>query len=114
HKNDSLDKIIEITNRGMNGSLSFRESLQQRVALLEAKREHLPELIARLKQLVSTSFQRNKAFFEEHADHIFIISNGFKEFIVPIVKEYGIKEENVFANTFTFDASGNIIGFDDQ
>src|SRR5690606_33059359 len=34
--------------------------------------------------------------------------------IVPIVKEYGIKEENVFANTFTFDESGNIVGFDDK
>lgn len=114
HKDESLNKIIEITNEGMNGSLSFRESLQQRVALLEAKRDHLPELINRLKQLVSNSFQRNKAFFEEHADNIFIISNGFKEFIVPIVKEYGIKEENVFANTFTFDESGNIVGFDDK
>src|SRR5690606_33120057 len=114
HIDESLNKIIEITNKGMNGSLSFRESLQQRVALLEAKRDHLPELINRLKQLVSNSFQRNKAFFEEHADNIFIISNGFKEFIVPIVKEYGIKEENVFANTFTFDESGNIVGFDDK
>src|SRR5690606_21654858 len=48
------------------------------------------------------------------ADNNFIFSNGFKEFIVPIVKEYGIKEENVFANTFTFDESGNIVGFDDK
>src|SRR5690554_2696883 len=114
YKDKSLDKIKEITNRGMNGSVSFRESLQQRVELLEAKKDDLPELIKRLKQLVSNSFPRNRAFFDEYADSIFIISNGFKEFIIPIVKEYGIKEENVFANTFTFDESGNIVGFDDK
>lgn len=114
YKDESLDKIKEITNRGMNGSVSFRESLQQRVELLEAKKDDLSELIKRLKQLVSNSFQRNRAFFDEYADNIFIISNGFKEFIIPIVKEYGIKEENVFANTFVYDTGGKIIGFDDN
>src|SRR5690606_24920299 len=94
------------------GKVSFRESLQQRVALLEASKNHLPALISRLKNLVSNSFQRNRAFFEDHADRIFIISNGFKEFIVPIVSEYGIKEENVFANTFVYDENDNIVGFD--
>lgn len=112
HKNKALESIVEITNNGMDGKLSFRESLQQRIALLEARKDHLPILIERLKKLVSNSFQRNRAFFEEHSDRIFIISNGFKEFIVPIVSEYGIKEENVFANSFEYDSNGNITGFD--
>ena len=112
YKQEALDKIVQITNGGMDGKVSFRESLQQRVALLEARKEHLPELISRLKNLVSNSFQRNRAFFEDHTDRIFIISNGFKEFIVPIVSEYGIKEENVFANTFVYDENNNIVGFD--
>lgn len=112
YKQEALDKIVQITNGGMDGKVSFRESLQQRVALLEASKNHLPALISRLKNLVSNSFQRNRAFFEDHADRIFIISNGFKEFIVPIVSEYGIKEENVFANTFVYDENDNIVGFD--
>lgn len=114
HKNNALESIVQITNRGMDGQLSFRESLHQRIALLEARKDHLPLLIERLKKLVSTSFQRNRAFFEDHADRIFIISNGFKEFIVPIVSEYGIKEENVFANSFEYDSNGNITGFDKE
>ena len=114
HKNNALKSIVQITNRGMDGQLSFRESLHQRIALLEARKDHLPILIERLKKLVSTSFQRNRAFFEDHADRIFIISNGFKEFIVPIVSEYGIKEENVFANSFEYDSNGNITGFDKE
>src|SRR5690606_24183393 len=47
-------------------------------------------------------------------DNILIVSSGFKEFITPIVTEYGIKEENIYANTFRFDEQGNIIGFDEN
>src|SRR5690554_5547326 len=88
-KKEILNKIGDLTNQAMAGGLSFRESLEQRLHLLEARREHLPILIDKLRSRVSTSFIRNKYFFEENHENIFIISNGFKEFIVPIVKDYG-------------------------
>ena len=105
-------QVVEITNQGMSGALSFRESLERRLALIGAEKRHLPLLVEELKKLVSESFKRNRDFFQTHANEIFIISNGFKEFIEPVVTEYGIKPENIFANTFEFDASGKITGFD--
>lgn len=105
-------KIHEITNQGMDGTISFRESLEQRLNLLAPSRHHLEPLIQRLKGCISESFKRNKEFFKKYADNIFIISNGFREFIEPIVTEYGIKPENVLANEFRFDGQGKIIGFD--
>jgi D-3-phosphoglycerate dehydrogenase len=107
-------QIADLTNRGMDGSISFRESLEKRVALLNANRSHLERLIASLKAKVSDSVKRNRVFFETYADTILIISSGFKEFIVPVVSEYGIKPENVYANEFLFDDKGNIIGFRDD
>ncbi|WP_250632280.1 phosphoglycerate dehydrogenase [Rhodoflexus caldus] len=109
-----VEQIADLTNRGMDGSISFRESLEKRVALLNANRSHLERLIASLKAKVSDSVKRNRAFFETYADTILIISSGFKEFIVPVVSEYGIKPENVYANEFLFDDKGNIIGFRDD
>lgn len=111
-KESILQEIKNITERSMEGRLSFRESLLERIKLLEGKRQHLDRLIATLKEKVSVSFQRNREFFTSHADRIYIVSNGFRDFIVPIVAEYGVKEENVFANNFEFDGEGNIIGFD--
>ena len=111
-KEDRLQEIKDITDEGMNGSLTFRESLVKRLEILDANRKHLPKLIDELKKQVSKSFRRNKEFFKTYHDKIFIISNGFKDFIVPIVNEYHIKTENVFANSFEFDNSGNITGFD--
>ncbi|MBK5278269.1 MAG: phosphoglycerate dehydrogenase [Bacteroidia bacterium] len=109
-----VSKIIEITNQGMDGSLSFRESLEQRIALLSPNKRHLEQLIKVLRDKVSESFKRNREFFQTYADNIYIISNGFHAFIDPIVMEYGIKQENIFANRFQFDEQGNVIGFDKE
>jgi D-3-phosphoglycerate dehydrogenase len=112
---ESIQKqIFEITNQGMDGSLSLRESIEKRIQLLAPEKKHLTQLISHLKTLVSDSFNRNKEFFTTHAANIFIISNGFREFIEPVVTDFGVKKENVFANEFIFDASGKVIGFDKE
>jgi D-3-phosphoglycerate dehydrogenase / 2-oxoglutarate reductase len=105
-------QIIQITNQGMDGSISFRESLEQRLNLLACNRKHLPFLITKLKGSVSESFKRNKEFFQTYADNIYIISNGFREFIEPIVTEFGVKSQNILANEFRFDETGKVTGFD--
>ena len=91
-------QIVDITNLGMNGEISFRESLEKRLTLLAPHRNHLPALVTLLKSKVSESFKRNKDFFSTYQDNIYIISNGFREFIEPVVTEFGIKPENISMN----------------
>ncbi|MGZ3755134.1 MAG: HAD-IB family phosphatase [Mucilaginibacter sp.] len=105
-------QIEDYTNASMEGRLSFTQSLEARVKLLEANRDHLKQLITHLKKKVSTSFSRNTEFFKKHQDDVLIVSGGFKEFIIPVVTEYQIKKENIYANTFEFDEDGKIIGYD--
>ena len=105
-------KISEITNLAMEGKLSFQDSLEKRIQLLGAHKSHLKQLIQVLKKRVSPSFARNKAFFKNNADRVFIVSGGFKEFILPVIRPYSIPEKNVFANTFVYDKEGRIQGFD--
>ncbi|MBB5635755.1 D-3-phosphoglycerate dehydrogenase [Pedobacter cryoconitis] len=105
-------KIEDLTNLAMEGKLSFSESLAQRVKLLEASEDHLKQLITRLKKKVSKSFSRNAAFFKKHADQVLIVSGGFKEFITPVVSQYHIKKENIYANTFVTTGDGKIIDYD--
>jgi D-3-phosphoglycerate dehydrogenase len=109
-----LAEIQRLADLGMEGKLSLKESLTERIGLLQGNRDHLRELIDTLKNRVSQSVVRNRAFFKQNAHNIYIISNGFKEIIIPIVQEYGIKPEQVLANTFKFDHEGNIIGFDEE
>jgi len=110
-KEDKLQAIKDITDMGMDGSLNFRESLERRLDILRPHKAQITELIDALKPQVSKSFKRNKEFLQENAEDIIIISNGFKDFIAPIVSDYGIKSENVFANDFIYDDSGKVIDF---
>jgi len=107
-------RIKELTDLGMNGEISFRDSLKERLLLLEANKSHLPKLIDLLKKQVSTSFQRNKDFFQQYANSIFVISNGFKEYITPIVTELGIKEDHIHANELLFNEDGKVTGFNED
>ncbi|MCG8796509.1 phosphoglycerate dehydrogenase [Tenacibaculum finnmarkense] len=109
-----IDQIITITNQGIDGEISFTESLKKRIDLLNATKADLPLLIKELEQKVSRSIADNKDFFKDFSDDIYVISAGFKEFIIPIVAEYNIPAERVFANTFEFDKNDAIIGFDTQ
>ena len=111
-KDAIIQEIIDITNLGIDGEISFTESLERRIKLLEASESDLEGLVTALKKQVSKSIESNKEFFEEFADDIYVISCGFKEFIDPIVKEYNIPSERVYANTFEFDNEGKIVSFD--
>ncbi len=107
-----LQEIKDITNLGMEGKLSFHESLTKRMDLLTIHRTDVEKLVKRLRKKVSVSFSRNKAFFKKYKGQIYIISSGFKDFIVPVVAPYEIEAGFVLANTFTYDEAGWVTGFD--
>jgi D-3-phosphoglycerate dehydrogenase / 2-oxoglutarate reductase len=113
-RKEKIQAIKDITDAGMEGSLTFRESLEQRIEILQATKTQISDLIEALQLKVSKSFQRNMDFLKENAENIYIISNGFKDFIVPIVEVYGIKPSNVFANEFEYDTQNRIIGYNKE
>ena len=47
-KDQIIEDIIDITNLGIDGKISFTESLEQRIKLLNAKKSDLPILILSL------------------------------------------------------------------
>ncbi|MDP1727332.1 MAG: HAD-IB family phosphatase [Bacteroidota bacterium] len=113
-KEDLILKIKQLTDLAMDGKMPFGKSLKARIALLSAKKYHVGMLVKRLRKRVSTSFVRNKKFFKDYQGQIYIISGGFREFIVPVVKPYFIDDAHVFANTFVYDKKNNITGADEQ
>ncbi|MDP5171017.1 MAG: phosphoglycerate dehydrogenase [Bacteroidia bacterium] len=107
-------EIKKVTEAGANGEISLEVSLARRMELLEAHRDHIPLLIQVLKEKVSVSIARNKAFFEKHAQQVYIISNSFRELIIPVVADYFIPESHVLGNEFVYDAEGEIVGLDEN
>ncbi|MFL3001703.1 MAG: HAD-IB family phosphatase [Cytophagales bacterium] len=107
------NKIKEITNLGMEGKISFSESLQKRIILINSDKEDIEKTVSFLKKNISESFIRNMSFIRKNHNKIFIVSSGFHELIDPIVKEYGIISQNIYANNFLY-KNNKIIGFDNE
>jgi D-3-phosphoglycerate dehydrogenase len=106
----TLKEIRKITRLGMEGKLAFEDSLTKRLALFSANKAHLQELILFLRNSITPSVIRNKDFFRRFADNIYIVSGGFRDYIAPVVEEFGISPSHVLANNFTYRRSGKITG----
>lgn len=113
-KDEIVNEIKAITSLGVDGKITFNDSLTRRLGLLKVHRSHLEKLVRRMKKKVSTSFSRNKAFFKKNKGRVYIVSNGFKDFIDPIVQAYDIDSDYVLANTFIYDEEGWVVDFDQE
>ena len=105
-----LNKIKSLTNAGMNGDIPFKQSLDERMEVLNLNRSDINSFSKILSECVTPSFTKNKSFFIENNNKIIILSGGFKELIVPIVDDFGILSSNVFANDFIYNSSEQITG----
>ena len=103
-----LNQIHELTRAGMEGKMPFDESLSKRIQLLNFHQKDIAEVTQLLSEKITPSFKRNKKFIFDHAENILIISGGFREMIIPIVADYGIAPEHVFANEFIYDVNNCI------
>lgn len=112
-KREKEEEIQKITNRGMVGEINFPESLKARLKLLDIKKEHIEKNIEQLKQNISESFLRNKEFILKNKENIYIISGGFLDYILPVIKEFGISKNHVLANEFIFE-NENVIGVNED
>jgi len=107
-----ITRLEEITKFGMDGKLAFHESLEQRLKLFSANKRHVLDLSSVLKKKVTPSMKRNKAFFRKYHRQIYILSGGFKDYMIDLFKSFGLAQNHILANTFTYDKKGNVTGYD--
>ena len=111
---ERLREVERITELTATGEMSMAEGIALRIELLNGHQKHLDSLTRVLKRSISPSVKRNKAFFKKYRHHIYVLSNGFRELIVPIAEGLGLSKDHVFANGFLLDADGYIVGFDSR
>ncbi|MDE2079312.1 MAG: phosphoglycerate dehydrogenase [Patescibacteria group bacterium] len=109
-KNAVLEQVQRITADGMEGKITFAESLKKRLALFAASKGHVKEVTEQLKKDVTPSIARNKEFLKRMKGSVYVVSSGFKECILPVVKDYGIDAKHVLASEMNFSKKGILIG----
>jgi D-3-phosphoglycerate dehydrogenase len=117
-KNKNKDKIVaeiaRITDLGMEGKISFTESLRRRIKLLGANKDHVILLSEKMKSMVTESFMENKKWIKANKEKVYIISGGFHDFIDETLHQFDILNDHVLANYFLYDKTGRISGFDED
>jgi D-3-phosphoglycerate dehydrogenase len=103
--------ILEITNQAMSGEISFPVALEKRLKVLSLNKDDIRKATDDISNMVSDSFIKNKEFIASNSDSIWIVSGGFKEVITPIVREFGIAENHILANSFIY-SKNQVIGCD--
>ena len=111
NKNELINQINKITNSAMNGEISFKKSINQRLSLLDFNTNHISKLILEIIKNIDSTFVKNLDFFEKYINDVYIISGGFKNIIIPALKSISDKQWKVFANDMVFQ-NEKIIGID--
>src|SRR3990172_11592457 len=88
--------------------MSMAEGIALRIELASAHRKHVDSII------LTPSIKRNRLFFKNYRSQSFVLSNGFQEFIGPVLETLGLNPHHLFANTLIFDDRGYVIGFDSR
>ncbi len=102
-------EIEEITNKGMAGELSQKDSILERLKLASLEKEHLTEISEKSAVNMSQGIEELVKFLHKNNWEIYIVSGGFHEMIYHTADKLKIKRENCFANKFIFDENNNII-----
>ena len=107
NKNSILEKINHITNKAMNGEISFQESISKRLNLMDVKESHIKNAADKLINKLDKSFLDNLDFFKKNFNDVFIISGGFKKMINRILKQKTNIDWQIFGNELKFDKQTN-------
>lgn len=107
------ETVAALTTAAMQGGLPFDQALQQRLDVLQPRRQDILDCIAQhpapLTPHVDTLIQQ----LQQRDTHVYFVSGGFRLMIEPVAALVQIPKDRIYANTILFDADGNYTGFDD-
>ena len=105
---ESLKKVHEITQQGMNGQISLVESIQQRLSIAQLNNHLIAQAVAKLQQnAISPGFSTILSKLRQFPGvAVHAISGGFAEIITHLLTgEMGFLADEIHANHLVFDPS---------
>ncbi|XP_044756576.1 phosphoserine phosphatase [Coccinella septempunctata] len=107
-------EIAELTNKAMGGSMTFQESLNLRMNILQPSVTKIKEFLNRnpanlspgIKEVVDTLRRRNV--------EVYLVTGGFRCIVSPIARQLDIPETNIYSNRMKFYFDGEYAGFDEN
>jgi phosphoserine phosphatase len=106
------DEVSNVTRNAMNGDMTFREALTERLAIIKPHRQTLDRFLRTHPCRLTPGIESLVAKLHARGTDVYLVSGGFSFAILPLAARLAIPEKNVFANVLQFDESGAYSGFD--
>lgn len=105
------EEVARITHRGMNGEISFTESLRCRLRLIRPGRKDLDFLyhqyLENLVEDVAAVIQALQFLGKE----VYIVTGGYQEAVEKLAVHLGLREDHVFGVRLRFGKNEDFVGF---
>jgi len=106
---DLAAEIAAITAAGMDGSMSFRESMQRRLALARPSREEVEALGREALGWITPGLEEVLA---DVSAELWLVSGGIVEALLPVAGRLGIPKERILATEALWSADGEMLTVD--
>jgi len=109
---DCLEQVAALTRGAMGGNVPFRDALESRLSLIKPSRKDVETFLVKHPFILTRGIEQVIQTLHRKGVHVYLVSGGFTQMILPIAKRLEISSERVFANTIFFDDHGLYSGFD--
>lgn len=107
---DARRRIEDITRRGMDGAISFRESLTQRLAIACPTQASLQDVGDRLAGDLTDGASDVVTWLHASGHHAWIVSGGFREVLLPPARALGIDAARTLGVSARWSDGGDLVG----
>jgi len=104
------EQMGRITKAGMNGQISFAESLEQRLQLAQPSRARVEKFGQAALGLLADQVRELLACCRELAITPWILTGGLLEAVLPVSRSLGLPDERVLAIACRWDDTGRFLG----
>ncbi|MEE2526871.1 HAD-IB family phosphatase [Hyphobacterium sp. HN65] len=108
---ETAEQIEQLTSGGMNGTLSFRQSLISRLDLTTLTRSDIAGAAVALCEHLTPGMSDLLSALRKRGDRVCAISGGFADILRLALRDLGFASSEIFANTFSWDGD-KVAGID--
>lgn len=99
----AAEQIEALTSGGMNGTLSFRQSLMARLDLTPLNRSDIAAAAAGLRRHLTPGMAELLTELRQRGDQVRAVSGGFADVLSPALRDLGFGPGESFANRFVWE-----------
>eukprot|EP00944_MAST-04C_sp_MAST-4C-sp1_P011935 g11935.t1 len=107
------EEVAAITREAMGGNMPFEVALEKRLEIVKPSKNDIDRFLEAHPPALTDGVHDFIKALRKNGSTVYLISGGFEPLILPAANILDVPPENLFANRFIHDDSGNYEKFDE-